>query len=56
MKKQTLLNAFDGADANQDQLNINANFASKFEHNKRRELLEQGKLKHGDMPNAAADN
>jgi len=32
-----------------DKLTINENFAKKFEYNKRRQLLEQGRLKYGDL-------
>lgn len=48
--KKTLLNDSEGeGDKNQDNFNINKSFAEKFEHNKRRQLLEQGKLKYGDL-------
>lgn len=57
MKKQTLLNdALEDDGANQaDGFNINENFAKKFEYNKRRQLLEQGKLKYGDLLNEQPD-
>ena len=42
---KTLLND-DNVD---DKLTINQEFAKRFEHNKRRQLLEQGKLKYGDL-------
>jgi len=32
-----------------EKLNINEDFKRKFEYNKRRQLLEQGKLKYGDL-------
>ncbi|CDW72271.1 zz domain protein [Stylonychia lemnae] len=41
-------------DINSDGLKINTEFARKFEHNKRRELLEQGKEKYGEK--ALRDN
>ena len=34
-----------------DTLKINTAFAERFEHNQRRKLLEQGKLKYGDRLN-----
>lgn len=43
-KKQTL---FDD-EVEEGQLNINAEFARRFEHNKRRELLDKAKEKYGD--------
>lgn len=48
-KKQTLLNDALADDALPDKLTINENFAKKFEYNKRRQLLEQGRLKYGDL-------
>jgi protein KRI1 len=39
----------DGDDNFGDKFTINEDFAKKFEYNKRRQLLEQGKLKYGDM-------
>lgn len=32
-----------------EKLNVNEDFKRKFEYNKRRQLLEQGKLKYGDL-------
>ena len=32
-----------------EKLVINEDFKRKFEYNKRRQLLEQGKLKYGDL-------
>ena len=32
-----------------EKLQINEDFKRKFEYNKRRQLLEQGKLKYGDL-------
>ena len=32
-----------------DTFKINENFKSKYEHNERRRLLDQGKLKYGDL-------
>lgn len=48
-KKQTLLNDALADDVLPDKLTINENFARKFEYNKRRQLLEQGRLKYGDL-------
>lgn len=48
-KKQTLLNDALADDALPDKLTINETFAKKFEYNKRRQLLEQGRLKYGDL-------
>lgn len=44
-------NAFgkEGADKGKDVWKVNENFKSKYEHNRRREMLEQGKLKYGDL-------
>lgn len=49
-KKQTLLNS-DSEEEQQenDQLKVNEDFKKKFEYNKRRQLLEQGRLKYGDL-------
>ena len=38
----------DEEEANHGELKINSEFAKKFEHNKRRELLEKGKEKYGE--------
>lgn len=38
-----------GSDSGDDTLKVNQDFKKKFEHNKRRQLLEQGKLKYGDL-------
>lgn len=35
-----------------DTLKVNEQFKAKFEHNKRRQLLEQGRLKYGDLVEA----
>ena len=49
MKKQTLLNDTLADDDLGDKFTINEEFAKRFEYNKRRQLLEQGKLKYGDL-------
>jgi len=50
MEKKTLLNITDYEDDDGiNKFTINENFAKKFEYNKRRQLLEQGKLKYGDL-------
>ena len=48
MKKKTLFNEEDIAADEGKQLKINEQFAKKFEHNKRRELLEKGKEIYGE--------
>jgi hypothetical protein len=50
-KKQTLLLGSDDDKPIDDELKVNESFKQKFEYNKRRQLLEQGRLKYGDMLN-----
>lgn len=45
--KETLLSEDEGAP--EAEFKVNEAFAKKFEYNKRRQLLEQGKLKYGDL-------
>lgn len=48
-----LEHGFDQAENDEDfnSFKINTAFAERFEHNQRRKLLEQGKLKYGDRLN-----
>ncbi len=49
-KKNVLFGDDEPQQANSfEKLNINEDFKRKFEYNKRRQLLEQGKLKYGDL-------
>lgn len=40
---------FDWAEGEQNSFKINEDFAKKFEHNKRRELLDKAKQKYGEQ-------
>ena len=56
MQKKTSLFADEPKSKEIDKFTINEDFARKFEYNKRRQLLEQGKLKYGDLLEDGASN
>lgn len=52
--KETLLSEDESAP--ESGFKVNEAFAKKFEYNKRRQLLEQGKLKYGDLLQDSKEN